>query len=227
MWTHNKISRTAKVNKQLDIIIEFITNSKKQYSLKKAQQIAGYLNYYLAIAGRSIYKIVTFFLHNFNNFYNYKQFWSLAIRKLLHINDMYYNKNLTKQQCSHITPIHVDASLTHAALVDLTNEFTLIESANYNAPIYVGEIHAAFMGPRYILEQHTAQPSTSRSYQLFTDNNIVYYLLQRGRAKIQLINQQFLLNLITFFTLINNFINIGTFFVPSKDNKADRFRRLV
>jgi hypothetical protein len=140
---------------------------------------------------------------------------------------MYYNKHVILQQCSHITQIHVDASLTHAALIDLTNDQVHIENAQYNAPIYVGEIHAALMGLKYILHQHIDQPNNMRTYQLFTDNNIVYYLLQRGRAKIQYINQQFLINLITFFTLINNFINIEIFFVPSENNQADRFTRLA
>jgi hypothetical protein len=48
-WTQNKITRLAKVDRQLDTIIQFIVHNKNSYSLKKAQQIAGYLNYYLAM----------------------------------------------------------------------------------------------------------------------------------------------------------------------------------
>jgi hypothetical protein len=69
-------------------------------------------------------------------------------------------------------------------------------------------------------------PSNDTAYQLFTDNAIVYFLLNRGRAKLNKINNYILIEIIVFFTLINNFINIHVFFVPTENNLADQFTRL-
>jgi hypothetical protein len=194
--------------------------------LKKAQQIAGYLNYYLAIAGNSIYKVVTFYLHNFSSFSSYKQWWSLAIRKLLKIKVMLYNKQKTIESCTIQHIIHADSSLTTAAIYHVQEDHVELQSLSYQAPIYVGEIHAAFNALKYIFMHHQINPNADTAYQLFTDNAIVYFLLNRGRAKLNKINNYILIQIIVFFTLINNFINISVFFVPSENNLADKFTRL-
>jgi hypothetical protein len=46
LWSKKQIERLPKVDLQINNILQFITNTRKSYSLKKAQQIAGYLNYY-------------------------------------------------------------------------------------------------------------------------------------------------------------------------------------
>jgi hypothetical protein len=144
LWSKNQIERLPKVDQQIQNILHFINNTRKSYSLKKAQQIAGYPNYYLAIAGNSIYKVVTFYLHNFSSFSNYKQWWSLAIRKLLNIRVMLYNKQHLIESCSIQHIIHADSSLTAAAIYHVQEDYVSVENISYRAPIYVGEIHAAF-----------------------------------------------------------------------------------
>ena len=122
-WAKEGITRVTKVDYQIIEIINFISRRKRSYSLKKAQQIAGYLNYYLAIAGPTVYKIVTFYLHNFNLFNSHKAWWSLMVRKLLTINKMNFNKAARLERCNIIHQLHVDASLTHAALYDITEDY--------------------------------------------------------------------------------------------------------
>ncbi len=90
----------------------------------------------------------------------------------------------------------------------------------------MGEIHAAFNAFKYIFMHHQMNPGNDTAYQLFTDNAIVYFLLNRGRAKLNKINNYILIEIIVFFTLINNFININVFFVPTENNLADQFTRL-
>jgi hypothetical protein len=226
LWKATKIERLPKVDEQISNILHFINNTRKSYSLKKAQQIAGYLNYYLAIAGNSIYKVVTFYLHNFSSFSSYKQWWSLAIRKLLKIKVMLYNKQKTIESCTIQHIIHADSSLTTAAIYHVQEDHVELQSLSYQAPIYVGEIHAAFNALKYIFMHHQINPNADTAYQLFTDNAIVYFLLNRGRAKLNKINNYILIQIIVFFTLINNFINISVFFVPSENNLADKFTRL-
>jgi len=177
LWKDKQIERLPKVDERINNILQFINNTRKSYSLKKAQQIAGYLNYYLAIAGNSVYKVITFYLHNFSSFYSYKQWWSLAIRKLLHIKVMLYNKQQIIESCEIQHIIHSDSSLTTAAVYHVQEDYVQIETLSYRAPIYVGEIHAAFNALKYIYFHHKTNPSVDTAYQLFTDNSIVYFFL--------------------------------------------------
>ena len=212
---------------QIIEIINFISRRKRSYSLKKAQQIAGYLNYYLAIAGPTVYKIVTFYLHNFDRFNSHKAWWSLMVRKLLTINHMKFNKTARLNNCTIINQLHVDASLTHAALYSLEEDYHEVVPIQYDAPIYVAEIEAAYMGIKHIIlkanEDHTQRGRTA--YQLYTDNCIVYYLLNRGRGRLNYINNKVLLEILFLFTLASNYLLIEVFFVPSSLNLADRFTR--
>jgi hypothetical protein len=135
LWSKQQIERLPKVDLQMNNILRFITNTRKSYSLKKAQQIAGYLNYYLAIAGNSIYKVVTFYLHNDSSFSTYKTWWSLAIRKLLNIRVMLYNRQQIIESCLNQHIIHCDSSLTTAAIYHVQEDYVNIERLNYHAPI--------------------------------------------------------------------------------------------
>jgi hypothetical protein len=85
---------------------------------------------------------------------------------------------------------------------------------------------AAFHALEYIFYHHYNNPSDDTAYQLFTDNAIVYFLLNRGRGRLNKINNFILIQIIVFFTLINNYLNISIFFVPSVNNLADQFTRL-
>ena len=225
-WNKDRITRLPKVEHQIIKIINFISHSRKTYSLKKAQQIAGYLNYYLAIAGPSIYKVVTFYLHNYDNFERAKEWWSLAVRKLLAIKHMIYNKRQALEACSTVETVHVDASLTTACSFFITNQEVVTEPTTYTAPIYVAETHAAFLDLKQIFEHAVANNyNKTTTHQLFTDNCIVYFMINRGRSKAQYINSYFLINFLVFYTLLANIINIEIFFVPSADNLADQFTR--
>jgi hypothetical protein len=226
LWKATKIERLPKVDEQINNILNFINNTRKSYSLKKAQQIAGYLKYYLAIAGNSVYKVVTFYLHNFSSFSSYKQWWSLAIRKLIQIKVMLYNRQQIIESCSIQHIIHSDSSLTTAAVYHVQADYVQTQPLSYRAPIYVGEIHAAFNALKYIYFHHKNNPSEDTAYQLFTDNSIVYFLLNRGRGRLTKINNFILIQIIVFFTIIVNYINVSVYFVPSRENLADEFTRL-
>ena len=66
------------------------------------------VNQFLA---HSIYKVVTFYLHNYNNFQRAKEWWGLAVRKLLTVKHMIYNKRQVLEACSNLQTVHVDPSL--------------------------------------------------------------------------------------------------------------------
>ena len=140
---------------------------------------------------------------------------------------MKFNRRQTLEACNNVEIVHVDASLTTACSFHINDEDLISEPITYTAPIYVAEIHAAFLGLQQILN-HAIVNSHSKqtAYQLFTDNSIVYFMFNKGRAQLKHINSKFIINLIVFFTLIYNLINIEVFFVPSADNLADQFTRL-
>ena len=59
VWTQRYVRRFPSVDKTIEIILHDIEHRTKPFTLKRAQQIAGYLNYYLSFAGR-IYILITF-----------------------------------------------------------------------------------------------------------------------------------------------------------------------
>ena len=135
---------------------------------------------------------------------------------------MKFNRRQTLEACNNVEIVHVDASLTTACSFHINDEDLKSEPIEYTAPIY-----AAFLGLQQILTHaivHNYNKHTT--YQLFTDNSIVYFMLNKGRAQLKHINSNFIINLIVFFTLLYNLINIEIFFVPSADNLADQFTRL-
>ena len=134
---------------------------------------------------------------------------------------MGFNRNQRVESCTKIHTIHVDASLSHASTFHLKEEHIEAEAIEFIAPIYVGEIYAAFMGLKRLINHARGYSS----YQLYTDNSIVYYMLNKGRTQLKFINNYFHIHFLVFFTLINNFINIKIFFMPSADNLADQFTR--
>ena len=164
-WAKDGITRVTKVDYQIIEIINFISRRKRSYSLKKAQQIAGYLNYYLAIAGPTVYKIVTFYLHNFNSFNSHKAWWSLMVRKLLTINNMKFNKAARLEQCTIINQLHVDASLTHAALYHIEEDYHEVVPIHYQAPVYVAELQAAYIGLKYIILKAKFQFNVAKIFE--------------------------------------------------------------
>jgi hypothetical protein len=139
---------------------------------------------------------------------------------------MLYNRQQIIESCVNQHVIHCDSSLTTAAIYHVQEDHVNIETLKYRSPIYVGEIHSAFNALKYIFYHHQQQSTVDTAYNLYTDNCIVYFLLNRGRGKLTKINSYFLIQLIVFFTLIVNFININIYFVPSKENLADQFTRL-
>ena len=73
--------------------------------LKKVQQMAGFLNYYLAFAGRP-YFVVYFFLKNFLNFHQHKHWWINLINTLAKYKEIMFLAPDNKET----EVLHVDAS---------------------------------------------------------------------------------------------------------------------
>ena len=73
------------------------------------------------------------------------------VRKLLTINKMNFNKAARLERCTIIHQLHVDGSLTHAALYDIEEDYHEVVPLQYQAPVYVAEIQAAFMGIKHII----------------------------------------------------------------------------
>ena len=103
----------------------------------------------------------------------------------------------------------------------------MTQPTTYTAPIYVAEAHAAFLGLRQIFDHAIAYNyNKNTTDQMFTDNCIVYYMINKGKPRTNYINSYFLINFLVFYTLLNNLINIELYFVPSADNLVDQLTRL-
>jgi hypothetical protein len=139
---------------------------------------------------------------------------------------MLYNKQQIIESCTNQQIVHSDSSLTTAAVYHVQDDYVQTEKLTYRAPIYVAEIHAAFNALKYIFYHHKNNPSDDTGYQLYTDNCIVYFLLNRGKGRLKQINNYTLIQILVFYTLIVQFINISVYFIPSKENLADAFTRL-
>ena len=79
-WHGLRVIKDKAVMTKLKEIINYIYSKTLWMSvkLKLIQQLAGNLNYYLAFAGK-MYKLVTFFLHNFKNWGAHKEKWNYLI----------------------------------------------------------------------------------------------------------------------------------------------------
>ena len=118
---------------------------------------------------------------------------------------MKYKIRQALEACSNVETVHVDASLDTASSFHINEEDIIIQHTTYTAPIYVAETHAAFLGLKQIYN-HASVRNFDRhtTYQLHTDNCIVYYMLNKGRCKTKYINSYFLINFLVFSTLLNN-----------------------
>ncbi len=106
--TKDHITRKPEIDIIINKILSYISKPRPNISIKEIQQLAGFLNYYLAIAGK-IYKIVTFFLHNFSVIHT-KHWCFKAVGKTLKINKMYFNIQKHCDTHPHTIAIHCDAS---------------------------------------------------------------------------------------------------------------------
>ena len=85
--------RDRQVTQKYYEILDYIYDKEDwpKVKLKQVQQLAGYLNYYLAFAGR-MYKLETFFLHNFRDWEKHKEWWDYLVRIIMPYNIIHLNK---------------------------------------------------------------------------------------------------------------------------------------
>ena len=89
-WTKDRIVRTSSVDEHIQEALSFIAKTNlSSVPLKRIQMVAGFLNYYLVFAGRP-YFIITFFLKNYINFNQHKEWWLMIVYQLAKYNTILF-----------------------------------------------------------------------------------------------------------------------------------------
>ena len=222
LWTQTNVRRLKTVSKTMQLILHQILHTVEAPNLKRAQQIAGFLNYYLCFAGR-IYLLITFYLHNYKFFEPYKEWWVRQVQSLMQFDSIRCNAFLKPSFATKEVNIYADASSTHIGLYNKQTDQGSTIKALPGANIYVNELYATFLA--LVNVRNNYKPDDETVFNIYTDNSIVYYLFNRSRARLKYANMQQVNNIYIFFLILSKLYILNIFYVNTKMNPADVFSR--
>ena len=217
-WTKDRIVRAPSVDEHIQKALSFIAETNlSSVPLKRIQMLAGFLNYYLVFAGRP-YFIITFFLKNYINFNQHKEWWLLIVNQLAKYNTILFEY---PQELEKV--LHVDASPQAIGICYEDNSWgCTIENPCKQAPIYAAEIVACFHG---LLEVQRRAIIGETFKWIKTDNVIALAFFQKAKGRMQYASNRVLCWLSAFSILVRKLVQVEFVYVKSEENKADIWSR--
>lgn len=212
-WNQTGVKRTPQSTAKLIKIIAYIPLIN---GLKQEQRVRGYVNYYLAFAGK--YHSLINLAINYKNNMKLEQLKSLI--KLARIDQIWFYKKLLDP-----IVIHADATPIQSAYVIKYKQCPIV--VNYwkhpNLRIVLAELFALLAGLVHITSNSNNKKGTTKIIA-YTDNMAVLYMFKYGSIRF-IKNFKFLFEILY---LINNIINnfkLECHYIKSENNPADKWSR--
>jgi len=202
IWGKYNVTRNPEIDETLKAVINSI---KEGLALKEAQQIRGYLNYYLSFAGK-VHSVVNRAL---SEPLEGKQYlYALMEHKKIRFRDPESAENI----------IYTDATTNQ---IGWCNNKEGGHALTIELPIIFAETLAALVGIfKYIRKKFC-------NIQLYTDNMATFYFIKKGTAGF-LYNLNFYNHflLISIICKAKKLAKIKTTYVNTSNNPADKWSRL-